>query len=261
MGISVGLNYHKKDSGNANRSRLMQKLDKDIEITYMGHSTFKVRTCGGKILIIDPWIAGNPACPEELKKVEKLDMIAVTHAHFDHIGDSVAIGNEHQPKVIGILEICVWLNSKGVQNIMPMNKGGTQEVDGIKFTMVHADHSCGIQEEDGSIIYGGEAAGYVIEFENGFKIYHAGDTAVFSDMKLISEIYEPELIMIPIGDLFTMSPKEASYACRFMSPKYVIPMHYGTFPVLTGTPAEFRELTSGMDGLEIIEMKPGETLT
>jgi L-ascorbate metabolism protein UlaG (beta-lactamase superfamily) len=142
-----------------------------------------------------------------------------------------------------------------------MNKGGTQEVDGIKFTMVHADHSCGIQDDDGRIIYGGEAVGYVIEFENGFKIYHAGDTAVFSDMKLIAEIYRPELVMIPIGDLFTMSPVEAAYACRFLSPKYVVPMHYATFPVLTGTPAKLRELTKDMKETEIIELKPGETLT
>ncbi len=127
--------------------------------------------------------------------------------------------------------------------------------------MVHADHSCGIQEEDGTITYGGEAVGYVIEFENGFKIYHAGDTAVFSDMQLIAELYSPELVMIPIGDLFTMSPKEAARACEFLSPKYVIPMHYGTFPLLTGTPEELRNLTQDIKDIEIIELKPGETLT
>lgn len=239
----------------------MQKLNKDIEITYMGHSTFKFKTPGGKTLIIDPWVGGNPKCPEELKKVETLDIVAVTHAHFDHIGDCVTLGIEHQPKVVGIFELCVWLNSKGVENIMPMNKGGTQEVDGIKFTMVHADHSCGIKEDDGSIIYGGEPTGYVVEFENGFRIYHAGDTAVFSDMGLIAELYKPELIMIPIGDLFTMSPMEASHACRLMKPKYVVPMHYGTFPALTGTPADLRELTKDIEEMEILELKPGETLT
>lgn len=239
----------------------MAKLNKDIELTYLGHSTFKIKSSGGKVLILDPWIMGNPACPEDMKKVDKVDIMAVTHAHFDHIGDAVTIGIEHQPKVVGIYETCVWLNSKGIENISPMNKGGTQEVDGIKFTMVHADHSCGIQEEDGSIIYGGEAVGYVVEFENGFRLYHAGDTAVFSDMKLIAEIYKPELAMIPIGDLFTMSPTEASYACRFLQAKYVVPMHYATFPLLTGTPAQLRELTKGIEGLEIIELKPGETLS
>lgn len=236
-------------------------LENGIELTYMGHSTFKIKSPEGKIVIVDPWVDGNPVCPEELKTIEQVDILAVTHAHFDHIGDAVRIGNDLQPKVVGIYETCVWLNSKGVQNILPMNKGGTQEVDGIKFTMVHADHSCGIQEEDGSITYGGEAVGYVIEFENGFKVYHAGDTAVFSDMKLIAELYNPELIMIPIGDLFTMSPMEASHACKFLNPKYVIPMHYGTFPLLTGTPDELRNLTQDIKGIEIIELKPGETLT
>jgi L-ascorbate metabolism protein UlaG (beta-lactamase superfamily) len=239
----------------------MGKLNKGFELTYLGHSTFTLKTPGGKIILIDPWVEHNPACPEGLKKVKKLDIMAVTHAHFDHIGDAVSIGREHQPKVVGIYETCAWLNSKGVENIMPMNKGGTQEVDGIKFTMVHADHSCGIQDEEGSIIYGGEAVGYVIELENGFRIYNSGDTAVFSDMKLISEIYKPELAMIPIGDLFTMSPVEASYACRFLSTKYVVPMHFGTFPALTGTPAMLRELTKDIKGMEIIALKPGETLS
>jgi len=238
----------------------MTELGKNTELTYMGHSTFKIKSPGGKTLIIDPWVDGNPSCPEKLKKIDALDIMAVTHAHFDHIGDGVRIGTEFQPKVVGIYETCVWLNNKGIKNILPMNKGGTQEVDGIKFTMVHADHSCGIQEEDGTITYGGEAVGYVIEFENGFRVYHAGDTAVFSDMKLIAEIYNPELIMIPIGDLFTMSPTEAAYACRFLSPKYVIPMHYGTFPLLTGTPADLKHLTQDLKGLEIIALKPGETL-
>ena len=239
----------------------MGKLNKDFELTYMGHSTFKLKTPGGKIVLIDPWVQNNPACPDGLKKISKLDIIAVTHGHFDHIGDAVSIGTQHQPKVVGIYETCAWLNSRGLKNIMPMNKGGTQSVDGIKFTMVHADHSCGIQEEDGSIIYGGEAVGYIIELENGFRLYHSGDTAVFSDMKLISEIYKPELAMIPIGDLFTMSPVEAAHACRFLSVKHVIPMHYGTFPALTGTPAELRELTRDIKGMEIIELKPGETLS
>ena len=239
----------------------MAKLNKGVEITYLGHATFKIKSPKGKTLLIDPWVKGNPACPEANKKLDKIDIMAITHAHFDHIGDAVAIGKEHKPKVVGIFEICVWINSKGVEGIMPMNKGGTQEMDGIKFTMVHADHSCGIQDDDGKIIYGGEAVGYVIEFENGFKVYHAGDTAVFSDMKLIAEIYKPELVMIPIGDLFTMSPQEAAYACRFLSPRYVIPMHYATFPLLTGTPAQLRELTKDVKGMEIIELKPGETLS
>ncbi|MEM7007794.1 MAG: metal-dependent hydrolase [Thermodesulfobacteriota bacterium] len=235
-------------------------LGKGIELTYMGHSTFKIKSVEGKIIIVDPWVYGNPICPEKLKKIDKVDILAVTHAHFEHIGDSVKLGHEHKPKVVGIHEICVWLSDKGVENIITLNKGGTQEIDGIKFTMVHADHSSLIQEENGTITYGGEAVGYVIEFENGFKIYHAGDTAVFSDMKIISEIYKPELVMLPIGDLFTMSPSEAAHACRFLNPKYVIPMHYGTFPLLADAPDDIRNLTQDMKETQVIELKPGDTL-
>lgn len=137
-----------------------------------------------------------------------------------------------------------------------MNKGGTQRVGDIKVTMVHADHSCGIQDGD-QLIYGGEAVGYVIEFENGVKIYHAGDTNVFGDMAIIRELYAPEIVMLPVGDHFTMGPREAAYACNLLKPKTVIPMHFGTFPVLTGSPAELKKLVSG---IEIFSMKPGVTV-
>jgi L-ascorbate metabolism protein UlaG (beta-lactamase superfamily) len=137
-----------------------------------------------------------------------------------------------------------------------MNKGGTQSVGDIKVTMVHADHSCGIQDGD-QIVYGGEACGYVVEFSNGIKIYHAGDTAVFGDMQIIRELYAPDIAMLPIGDHFTMSPREAAYACNLLKPKSVIPMHFGTFPLLTGTPDALRKL---VPGIEVVEMKPGQTL-
>jgi len=138
--------------------------------------------------------------------------------------------------------------------------GGTQEVDGISVTMVQAFHSSGIQDTDGRIVYGGSAAGYVVRLENGFTFYHSGDTAVFGDMRLIAELYKPQLCFLPIGGLFTMSPREAAYACKLLKPKWVIPMHYGTFPPLTGTPAELKALTKGIRGLKVIEMKPGDTV-
>ena len=151
------------------------------------------------------------------------------------------------------------MKKKGAKQIAPMNKGGSQTVGDIRVTMVHADHSCGIEDE-GQIIYGGEACGYVIQFENNFKIYHTGDTNVFGDMSIIHELYAPDLAMIPIGDLFTMGPKEASYACKLLKPKAVIPMHFGTFPALTGTPNDLSKLVSEM-GVEIIRTEPGETLS
>ncbi len=228
-------------------------------LTWLGHATFRIETKGGVIAIVDPWVMGNPMCPDSEKKVKKVDLLICTHGHQDHIGDAVKIAREHNPKVVGIFELCTWMGKKGAKQILPMNKGGTQTVEGIKITMTHAVHSCGIQDDDGSIVYGGEACGYVLELPGGVKLYHAGDTAAFSDMKIIHDLYEPEIAMLPMGDHFTMSPREAAYACNLLQPKTVIPMHFGTFPMLTGTPAQLRQLLSG-SGPELVEMKPGETL-
>ena len=235
-------------------------LNRDVTVKYLGHATFLITTPGGKSLLIDPWVQNNPACPEEDKQVDSLDTMLITHAHFDHIQDAVELATTHRPQIGCIFEIANWLGRKGVENVNPMNKGGSQQLNDVRVTMVDARHSCGILEDDGSISYGGEAAGYVVEFENGFRLYHAGDTCVFGDMKIISELYQPELILLPIGDLFTMSPKEAAYACRLMNAKKVIPMHYGTFPPLIGTPQELRDLTGEL-GTEIIEIQPGEALS
>jgi L-ascorbate metabolism protein UlaG (beta-lactamase superfamily) len=232
-------------------------LNNGIEITWLGHATFKVQH-EGKCILIDPWVYNNPACPESFKLLDRIDFMCITHGHFDHIGDAIELAKQYKLQVIGIFELCLYLESKGVENTNPMNKGGTQVIDGIRYTMVHADHSCGIKDGD-HVIYAGEAVGFVITFPNGFKIYHGGDTNVFSDMALIRELYAPDLIMIPIGDLYTMSPREAAKACELLQPKHVIPMHYGTFPELTGTPAEFRKLTNHLK-LQIHELKPGETL-
>ena len=144
--------------------------------------------------------------------------------------------------MVGIFELCTWMGKKGAKKISPMNKGGTQTVEGIKITMTHAVHSCGIQDDDGSIVYGGEACGYVLELPGGVKLYHGGDTAVFSDMKIIHDLYAPEIAMLPIGDHFTMSPREAAYACKLLQPKTVIPMHFATFPMLTGRPDHLKKL-------------------
>jgi L-ascorbate metabolism protein UlaG (beta-lactamase superfamily) len=236
-------------------------LNRNVSITWLGHAAFRLRTPGGKELLIDPWLTGNPSCPAEHKQVEKADLILVTHGHMDHLGDTVSIAQRTGAKVVAIVEICTWLNGEGIpqDRTLGMNKGGTQVVDGIKVTMVQAVHSGGIFQPGGPV-YGGEPAGFVIELENGFRIYHAGDTAVFADMKIIGELYQPELAMLPIGDHFVMSPREAAYACRLLGCKLVIPMHYGTFPMLTGTPQALRQETASIEGLQILEMKPGETL-
>jgi L-ascorbate metabolism protein UlaG (beta-lactamase superfamily) len=229
---------------------------KGVKLSWLGHATFRMQTPGGKTVVVDPWVMGNPLCPEAEKKLSKVDAMLCTHGHFDHIADAVEIGKRQNPKVVGIFELCGWLEKKGVKNTSPMNKGGTQAVGDIRVTMVHADHSCGILDGE-QTIYGGEACGFVIEFENGLKIYHAGDTAVFGDMQIIRELYAPDIALLPIGDHYVMSPREAAYACKLLKPKAVVPMHFGTFPVLTGTVAEFKRLVKDV---EVVEMKPGQTL-
>src|SRR5450755_921402 len=227
-----------------------------IKLTWLCHATFKIATPGGQIVLIDPWVMDNPKCPENEKDLKKVDVMLCTHAHGDHIGDAVEIAKKHNPKVVAIPELATWLKNKGAKQILPMNKGGTQTVGDIKITMVDAHHSSGIQDGD-ETVYGGEPCGYVIEFDNGVKIYHAGDTCVFGDMQIIREIYAPEIVMLPIGDHYTMGPREAAYACNLLKPKTVIPMHFGTFPQLTGTPAELKKLVSN---IQVLEMKPGQTV-
>ena len=236
------------------------KLKRDVSIKYLGHSTFLFTTPGGQTLLIDPWVASNPACPESDKSLASLDTVLITHAHFDHIQDLLELARKHQPVIGCILEFGQWLEKKEIANVNTMNKGGTQQLNDVRVTMVDARHSSSILEEDGSVVYGGEPAGYVVEFENGFRIYHAGDTCVFGDMKIISEIYQPELIFLPIGNLYTMDPREAAYACRLMNAQKVVPMHYGTFPPLTGTPEELARRTADL-GTQVLALKPGETLT
>ena len=230
------------------------------KLTWLGHSAFRVTTPSGHVIVIDPWVQSNPACPAALKKFERLDIMLITHGHFDHIADAVALGKEFKPQVVAIFETCAWLESKGVARTSAMNKGGTQKVGEIEVTMVNALHSCGIQDGD-QIIYGGEACGYVARLPGGLSVYHAGDTAVFGDMKLIGELYKPDVALLPIGDHFTMGPREAALAIRLLGVRHVVPMHYGTFPVLTGTPDSLRSFTQDIPGLEIHALHPGDSLS
>jgi len=233
-----------------------------IEITWLGHATVQFRLESGEVILMDPWIDGNPKYPKD-HQIDRLDAILISHAHFDHIHDAVPLAKKFKPKVVAIYETCVWLTSKGVETCSGMNKGGTQDVLGplgatpLKVTMTHAIHSCGIQDDD-RIIYGGEAAGYVLHLPDQRAIYFAGDTAVFSDMALIEQLYKPELAFLPIGDFYTMGPREAALACRLLNAKKVIPMHFGTFPALVGTPAELSRELKDFPTTEVWQIEIGK---
>ena len=238
-------------------------LNPDAKITFLGHATFLIKTAEGKNILVDPWLRENPACPDEFKDIAKLDRIDImplTHGHFDHIGDAVSVGLKDQPQVPACFELATYLGTKGLKNVQPMGKGGSLKIPGhekITVTLTHAVHTGGIQDGD-QILYGGDPCGLVIELEEGFRIYFAGDTCLFGDMKFIGELYRPDLAMIPIGDRFTMGPREAGLACKLLNIKKVIPFHFGTFPILTGTPRQFSQELKGT-GIEMIELKPGQS--
>ena len=230
-----------------------------LSFTWLGHSTFLFRSPGDKHILIEPWVASNPACPDSHKKVGHLDLILITHGHSDHAGDAVSIARATGAHVIANYEVCLWLEAKGIQNTAPMGQGGTQTIGDIAITMVNAVHGSSVVE-DGRVVSLGQAAGYVIRFEDGVTVYFAGDTDIFGDMRLIAELHRPSIAFLPIGDRFTMGPVAAARAVELLAVRQVVPMHYGTYPFLTGTAAEFRKLVEPK-GVQVLELQPGETAT
>jgi L-ascorbate metabolism protein UlaG (beta-lactamase superfamily) len=231
-------------------------------ITYLGHATFRFTTAGGEQILIDPFLTDNPQTPDDLKQVDDLDTILITHGHFDHFSDVLPVQGQTGATTVSNFEIFAYLQRQGIENAVPVQKGGTTQVGGIKVTATNAFHSSSIALDDGSLIYGGEPLGFVIEFESGFRLYHAGDTAIFGDMQLIGELYHPDLALLPIGDQVVMSPYEAAHAARLLGVRHVVPIHYGTFPFVPGTPEQFQQhLSEIAPDVNVHVMKPGEELT
>lgn len=229
-----------------------------VRITWLGHSSFQIELASGETYLLDPWIDGNPKYPAAFR-IGRVDAVLVTHGHGDHLGGVAACG-KHGATVISNYEIYLYLKSLGLEKLAPMNKGGSQMAGPLKVTMTNALHSSGIEAADGRVVDGGDPAGYILHFPDGRRAYFAGDTAVFGDMALIAELYSPELCFLPIGDLFTMGPYEAAHAVKLLKPKRVIPMHYGTFPVLTGRPEELQSLVASL-GVDVWTLEPGKTVT
>ena len=210
-----------------------------LTVTWFGHSAFLLESASGKRVLIDPWL-DNPKAPAGAGQIGNVHIICVTHAHDDHLGNTEEIAKRTGAAVICIHEVGLYLKSKGVKSIHGINMGGCAEVQGIRVTMTDARHSSSLDVVNPPIA-GGIAAGYVIRFENGFTAYHAGDTALFGDMQLIGSIHRPDLALIPIGDYYTMGPRDAAHACTLIKPSFIIGMHYGTVPALTGTPEQLRQ--------------------
>jgi L-ascorbate metabolism protein UlaG (beta-lactamase superfamily) len=227
-------------------------------ITWLGHATVLVQTPRGTNLLIDPFIANNPKYPKSFELPAKIHYILLTHGHGDHISDAAPVAQKHGSTVVAIYELAAYMAGKGVQHTIGMNHGGAVQLDDVAATMVDAHHSSCAQDENG-VHYVGIAGGFVLEIAGGPVLYHAGDTSVFGDMALIRELHKPEIAMLPIGDHYTMGPKEAALACRLLAPKVVLPIHWGTFPPLKGTPDQLAALVE--PGVKVERWNPGDALT
>ena len=230
----------------------------ETRITWLGHATVLIQTAQGTNILIDPFVAHNPKYPQNFVLPSKIHYILLTHGHGDHISDAVPIAKKHGSTVVAIYELADYIAGKGVSETMGMNLGGSVDLGGVAVTMVEAKHSAAAADDKGTH-YVGIATGFVLAVSGGSVLYHAGDTAVFGDMQLIRELYQPRVAMLPIGGYYTMGPQQAALACRLLAPETVLPIHFGTFPPLKGTPEELAALVG--PAVNVVHWKPGDEIS
>jgi L-ascorbate metabolism protein UlaG (beta-lactamase superfamily) len=230
-------------------------MSNSLKAYWLGHSTFKFESPDGNIIFIDPFLTDNPKTPDNLKNPDAIDYILLTHGHDDHVGDTLSLANKTGAKVVGILELIAVLKKNGLKEDqgIGMNKGGTVYFDDFKVTLTSANHSSSWKGN-----YTGDPAGLIIRFNNDYTVYNTGDTNIMYDMKLYGEIYKPDLVCLPIGDHFTMDPVEAAYAAKLVNAKTAMPIHYGTWPPLIGSPETFKELVEKDTEIKVIMPQIGE---
>jgi L-ascorbate metabolism protein UlaG (beta-lactamase superfamily) len=229
-------------------------------LTWLGHAAFRLDTEAGTRVYLDPFLTGNPSCPEDEREPERCDLVVLTHGHSDHVGDTLAVAGRFSCPVVAQVELRGWLATQGLDDDMSQspNKGGTVRFGDVRITLTDANHSSSATTDD-TIVYLGESCGVVLRLDDGPTLYFAGDTNVFGDMALIRRLYAPDVAVLPIGDHFTMGPEAAAVAAELVGAPRVVPSHYGTFPILMGTPDALRPLLPA--GVDLLAPSPGETLT
>lgn len=230
-------------------------MDTKIKAWWLGHSAFRLESQNGTVIYIDPFLSDNPNTPDEFKNPDEVDIILLTHGHEDHVGDTLDIAKNSECKVVAQVELSQLLKKYGLKENqrIEFNKGGSVDFEEFSVTLVNANHSSSFQGD-----YAGEAGGLILSFDDDIAFYHMGDTNIFSDLEIYGEIYRPHVAAVPMGDYYTMGPEEAALSCEMLNPELAIPIHYGTFPVLTGDPEEFKEFTEEYCDTEVLIPKPGE---